>query len=289
MIQPAKRGADLLREIEESPGVQPTLWWLGQSGFAIKHRSIILYIDPYLSESLTEKYKETDRPHIRMTEAPVRGQEITHADIVLCTHGHSDHLDPGTVPALLGASPQARLVLPKALVAKAQSMGVTPERMRPTDAGERIEVRKGGDACEVHVIPSAHEELNRVPESGYPCLGYVIRCDDCVIYHSGDCVLYEGQVEILKPFGVTVALLPVNGRDPNRGVPGNFDIEEAARLAAGIGARWIVPMHYDMFTFNTVDVSRFTEHMRAQHPEQRSKVLQCGERWETPLVTLPRA
>jgi L-ascorbate metabolism protein UlaG (beta-lactamase superfamily) len=279
VIRPVKRGAELLREIDETGAGRPTLWWLGQSGFAIKHRGIVLYIDPYLSESLTEKYRLTDRPHIRMTEAPLRGHEIAHADLVLATHGHSDHLDPGTAPAILAASPNSKLVLPRALASKAAGMGISLDRMLPVDDGERLDFRKGEDVCEIHVIPSAHEELNRTSEGGYPCLGYVLRFGDSAIYHPGDCVPYGGLVERLAPMGVTVALLPINGRDPKRGVPGNFDIEEAARLAEEIGARWIVPVHYDMFTFNTVDVGRFAEHMRSRHPGMDFRVLACGERW----------
>jgi hypothetical protein len=42
-------------------------------------------------------------------------------------------------------------------------------------------------------------------------------------------------------------------------------------------------MHYDMFTFNTVDVNRFIEHMLGQRPYQRFKVFQCGEGWTVPV------
>lgn len=38
------------------------LWWLGQSGFLFKWRGDYLLIDPYLSDSLTQKYAGTDKP-----------------------------------------------------------------------------------------------------------------------------------------------------------------------------------------------------------------------------------
>ena len=281
MIQPVRKGRELLDEIDNEAAPAPVLWWLGQSGFVVKYRRIVFYLDPYLSESLTKKYADTNRPHIRMTEAPFRGDEVIHADLVFSTHGHSDHLDPGTVPAILASSPEARLVLPKALVEKARAMGVPRERMRPTDADDTIEFRKDGAVATIHPIPSAHEQLDWSPESGYPHLGYVIRFGECTIYQPGDCVPYDGLVERLRPFGVTVALLPVNGRDPARGVAGNFNIPEAAQLVEEIGARWLVPAHYDMFTFNTVDISLFVEHMKTR-PKQNFKILRCGERWAVP-------
>jgi L-ascorbate metabolism protein UlaG (beta-lactamase superfamily) len=91
------------------------LWWLGQSGYAIKTASVLFYVDLYLSEHLTAKYAATEKPHIRMTEAPLRGNDITKAAWVFASHKHSDHLDPGTLPLLFVASPDAKLVLPAAL------------------------------------------------------------------------------------------------------------------------------------------------------------------------------
>ena len=61
------------------------------------------------------------------------------------------------------------------------------------------------------------------------------------------------MVETLRPFGVDVALLPINGRAPGRRVAGNLDAREAAELGRDIGARVVIPCHYDMFEFNTAD------------------------------------
>jgi L-ascorbate 6-phosphate lactonase len=275
MIQPVNSGRGLLDEIEQADCPSPMIWWLGQSGFAIKHRGRIVYIDPYLSESLTKKYKDTNKPHIRMTECPLNPADITHADLILCSHKHSDHLDPGTVPAMLIASMGASLVLPRSLVEHAAAMGVPRERIFGTDAGARIQGF-------IHVIPAAHEALDYTPETGYPYLGFVLRLGDVTIYHSGDCVPYDGLVDRLRPFDVTVALLPINGSDPKRGVAGNFNIEQAAQLAADIGAEWLVPTHYDMFTFNTADPGDFVRHMDSRSAGARYKVMQCGEGWRIP-------
>lgn len=276
MIQPVNSGRRLLDEMERAECPSPRIWWLGQSGFAIKYQARIVYIDPYLSESLTKKYNDTNRPHIRMTECPLDPSKITHADLILCSHKHSDHLDPGTVPALLSASPRANLALPRSLVEHAAAMGVPRERMFGTDAGARVQGF-------VHVIPAAHEQLDYSPETGYPYLGFVLRLGDVTIYHSGDCVPYEDLVERLRPFDVTVALLPINGSDPKRGVAGNFNIEQAVQLAGDIGAQWLVPTHYDMFTFNTVDVNDFVAHMKSRNLRTRYKVMQCGEGWQIPV------
>src|SRR5205085_3074842 len=88
---------DLLHEIQDSVCDWPAIWWLGHSGFVLKYRNTIFYIDPYLSDSLGPR-------HPRMCATPLRAGDVGHASLVLCTHGHEDHLDPGSVPAILAAS-----------------------------------------------------------------------------------------------------------------------------------------------------------------------------------------
>src|SRR5437764_6111252 len=88
LIQPYLSGQRLLDEIratEPAPGAV-AVWWLGQSGYILKSRFGSLVIDPYLSEHLTAKYAGTDRPHARMTEAPLRGYDLTGVDVVVATH-----------------------------------------------------------------------------------------------------------------------------------------------------------------------------------------------------------
>ena len=86
-------------------------------------------------------------------------------------------------------------------------------------------------------------------------LGYVVRCGPFAVYHAGDTVRYDGMAERVReaagPGGVDVALLPINGRAPERRVAGNLNGEEAAALADELDARLAVPMHFEMFAFNT--------------------------------------
>ena len=58
--------ADIKKALQNPTGFH--LWWLGQSGYLLQWQGKHLLIDPYLSDSLTKKYAETDKPHIRMGE-----------------------------------------------------------------------------------------------------------------------------------------------------------------------------------------------------------------------------
>jgi L-ascorbate 6-phosphate lactonase len=278
MIEPVLSGAALTREIEQGP--PPTsgvsVWWTGQSGFLIRSAGGLLAIDLYLSEHLTHKYEKTTRPHVRMTRSPLRGGELTTVDLLLASHKHSDHLDPGTVPDLLAASPSAKLVVPEAIRAHALGLGLDDARLIGIDAGGGV----SGAGTRVRAIPSAHEEFDRDGAGRHPYLGFIIEVGGLRMYHSGDTLAYEGLAETLAAERLDVLFLPINGRDPARGVPGNMSAAEAVDLAARARPRFVVPHHYDMFTFNTVPVRDFEQQARRLPAEVEPKVLKCGERWE---------
>ncbi len=279
LIQPLRKGQALLDEIRDTHPAAGTLaiWWLGQSGYVIKSRRGLLVIDPYLSEHLTSKYANTDKPHVRMTECPLRGADLTDVDLILSSHKHSDHLDPGTLPDLMAASPKAVLVLPTPLVSYAEDLGLPAGRLLGLDAGERYHAPSG---FLIRAIPSAHEELDTDAAGHHLYLGYIIETEGLRLYHSGDSMLYDGLPDRLGPDRLDVMFLPINGRDPRRGVAGNMSAAEAVALAKACKPRYVVPNHYDMFTFNTVPVSLFEAEARLLPEGVTPKILQCGERWE---------
>jgi L-ascorbate metabolism protein UlaG (beta-lactamase superfamily) len=89
-------------------------------------------------------------------------------------------------------------------------------------------------------------------------------------------VPYDGLVDHLKKWRIDIALLPINGRDPRRGVAGNFTAQEAAHLGRQIRAGLVIPCHYEMFEFNTASQDEFVQ--AARQAAQPYRVLQCGER-----------
>jgi L-ascorbate metabolism protein UlaG (beta-lactamase superfamily) len=74
-----------------------------------------------------------------------------------------------------------------------------------------------------------------------------------------------------------LALLPINGRDSARGVPGNFTAEEAAQLGKQMRAGLVIPCHYQMFEFNTVSPEGFAR--AAQELGQNDRILNAGSAW----------
>jgi L-ascorbate metabolism protein UlaG (beta-lactamase superfamily) len=128
-----------------------------------------------------------------------------------------------------------------------------------------------------HGIPAKHNEIERDEKGNCKYMGYVIEFGKYKIYHSGDTLWFDEMVDLLKPFSVDAALLPINGNKPKRKVAGNLDCKEAAELGKAINAKYVIPCHYDMFTFNTADVNDFVK--EAEKIDQPYKVLKGGERF----------
>jgi L-ascorbate metabolism protein UlaG (beta-lactamase superfamily) len=229
------------------------LHWLGQAGFAVRWNGRILLIDPYLSDSLARKYAGTEFPHTRMMPPPVLPDALRGVEAVLCTHRHGDHMDPGTLPALLRASPNCRVIVPRAELKHAMSLGVSMDRLEGLAAGQSLRLPGG---AEVEALASAHETLSVDENGDHLHLGYVLTLGAVRLYHSGDCVPYDGLAEALRRRRIDLALLPINGRRAYlgaRGVAGNFTLEEAAELCRGAGIPLLMCHHFGMFAFNTVD------------------------------------
>lgn len=84
-----------------------------------------------------------------------------------------------------------------------------------------------------------------------------------------------GRAARLEGWRIDLALLPINGHDPARGVAGNFTAAEAVKMGRKIRAGLMVPCHYEMFRFNTVSPEGFTRH--AQTNDVPYRILKCGK------------
>jgi L-ascorbate metabolism protein UlaG (beta-lactamase superfamily) len=252
------------------------VWWLGQSGFLVAQHGRALVFDPYLSDSLTRKYAGTAKPHVRMTKRvvdPAALGALGVVDVITSSHQHTDHLDAETLLPLLSANPQARLVLPAAI------REFAAERLGPEAAARFVELDDSQSArvagMEFHGIAAAHNTVERDAQGRCRFLGYVVEWAGLTFYHSGDTLPHDGLVPALRRFKIDLAFLPINGDHPERGVAGNLNGTEAARLAHAAGARRVIPCHYDLFEFNTAPPDEFIAECRKLG--QPCQVLRPGE------------
>ncbi|MCB1085692.1 MAG: MBL fold metallo-hydrolase [Verrucomicrobiae bacterium] len=286
MIVPCQKDDSLLADITSADPVSGAfhVWWLGQSGFLIKWRGHGLLFDPYLSDSLTRKYDGTERPHVRMTERAIDPLRLRGIHVVTSSHNHTDHLDAETLLPLKAANPNLKLVLPEANVDFARKrLGPSGPEMVPLDVGTFAEV----GPFTFHGITAAHNDIERDENGHSRFLGFVVTFGDFAVFHSGDTLWHETLVKEVRRWPINLALLPINGNRPERGVAGNLDGFQAAVLAKAISAALVIPCHYQMFEFNTEEPDEFTQ--TCERLGQRYLVLQCGERHVLGHLTDPSA
>ena len=162
---------------------------------------------------------------------------------------------------LLRINPDIQMIIPKAnrdFVANR----IQQDRTFPIGLNDGDSVSIKGFTF--HGIPAAHNELARDKKGHCKYMGYVIQFGPYTIYHSGDTLWHQAILEALKPFDIDLAILPINGNVPSRRVAGNLDAKEAIKMAKAIKTKMIIPCHYHMFIFNTVDPDGFIQEGKLQ-------------------------
>jgi len=231
------------------------LWWLGQAGFAVRYHDHLMMIDPYLSDFLAKRYKDKKFAHQRMVSSPILPEQVRAMDWVMCTHRHSDHMDPETM-SVIAENTNSRFIVPNAEKNWAMELNLPRDRILGVNAGERFLL---ADGVTITPVASAHEKIQTNLKGEHHFLGYVLDIGPIRLYHAGDCIPYPGLVDTLVQLRIDIALLPVNGRDAVRkknNIPGNFTLAEAMQICDEVGIPVFLGHHFGMFDFNTIDVKK---------------------------------
>jgi L-ascorbate metabolism protein UlaG (beta-lactamase superfamily) len=182
----------------------------------------------------------------------------TQPDIVAVTHGHDDHLGETRE---LSKKTIAITEIAKYLASK----GIPAEGM---NIGGTILV----DGVSFTMTPAVHStwiEEGGTPVTGGTAAGFVIQMDGTVIYHAGDTALFSDMKLIGQLYHPDVALLPIGGR---------FTMGPAEAMIAAnfIGAKTVIPIHYNTWDKIRADPSQFKTAVE-KTTDIRVKILQPGE------------
>ncbi len=276
MVKPKQKNEQLIEDIKSfSSETTFKVWWLGQSGFLLKYKSETILFDPYLSDSLSVKYQNTDKPHVRMSELVVEPLLLENIDIVTSSHSHTDHLDAETLNPIFENNPNAKFIIPEA------NRAFVVDRLKcsvdfPFGLNEKESLKIG--QFEIMGLPAAHNTIERDEKSQCKFMSYIVKFGGFIVYHSGDTLWYEGLEEILKSFKVDLAFLPINGNKPERKVAGNLSFQEAAELGKVANIKCVIPHHYHLFEFNTEDPENFKNACEKIGTPYR--ILELGEGFE---------
>jgi L-ascorbate metabolism protein UlaG (beta-lactamase superfamily) len=153
----------------------------------------------------------------------------TNPDIVAVTHGHYDHIGEAVA---LGKTTVAITELAKYL----KSKGVPAESM---SIGGTIQVGGVSFTMTPALHSSSVEENGSVIPMGLAA-GFVVGMDGVRVYHAGDTALFSDMKLIGDLWHPDVAFLPIGGRY-------TMGVDEAMIAAGFIGAKTVVPIHYNTF------------------------------------------
>lgn len=248
-------GRELFAAVEAC-SEEGAFWWLGQHSFIVKLGETVLLIDPFLMERGDRNVPPLFKPE----------DAASIVDLVLCTHDHTDHIDPAAIPGL-AAETDARFVAPAAHRERMRSLDVPPDRLFVLDDGEVADLAE----VRIHAIKASHEFFDQTDEGHFPFLGYVIEGGGRIVYHAGDTVWWEGLQSRLRRWDIDVAFVPINGRDARRyakDIFGNMTYQEAADLVGGLQVKLVVPAHFDMFDKNAEDPGLFVDYVKVKYPDQ---------------------
>jgi L-ascorbate metabolism protein UlaG (beta-lactamase superfamily) len=196
-------------------------------------------------------------------------ERLPPAAAVVITHRHAGHYEPAALREIARTTPRA--IVPPPMADAVRSLGFG--EVTPLDWWEHATV----GPVRVTAVPSSH---------GVRENGYVVATGRVRAYLAGDTRWFDGLVDVATAFpDLDVACLPVGG-ERIVGLRRTMGPEDAARAAALLDARRVIPIGYGaaggfpLVTYASDPVERF-RHAAADAGlgAERIVVLEPGESW----------
>lgn len=169
---------------------------------------------------------------IRRHAPPPDPAILAGLDAIVVSHLHPDHLD---FPSVRDVDRETPVIVPRGAERTLGRHGF--RRVLGLRAGDTTTV--GG--TEIHATPALHDGRRYKLGPAIPALGYVLRHGARSVYFAGDTDLFQGMGELAGE--LDLALLPIGGWGPQVR-SGHLDPRRAARAAALLAPRMVVPIHW---------------------------------------------
>lgn len=238
---------EFMRSVNQTsvPKGKIAIFWLGQAGFLLKtHEQHTVMIDPYFSEYVQRIFPEMGQGFKRLMPPPCRADEV-NADVLLISHEHADHFDVDSF-ALIMDNPKTQVFTSENVATQMETMGLDVARVTSIRKGECAQILP---ECKLRAVDCDHGDL--APDA----LGFLLDFGFETIYFAGDTALTPSRLEAALQAKPEIALLPINGAF------GNLNGTLAARYAAMLNSKVLIPCHFWTFPLHHGDPQELIDAM----------------------------
>jgi len=223
-----------------SPG-GPKAWWLGHATVLLRIGGLHLITDPHLTERASPFSFIGPK---RLVAAPAGPEQIPPIDVILISHNHYDHLDAGSIRALLHRNPELTCYAPSGLGPWLKRRGV--KHVHELGWWQN----HGFKELEIHCVPAQHWSSRIILDRNRTLwCGWVVKHKGFNFYFSGDTGYTPRLAEIASRLGSPdLAALPIGAYAPRWFMqPQHVDPPEAVRLHRELKVRHSLAIHWGTF------------------------------------------
>jgi L-ascorbate metabolism protein UlaG (beta-lactamase superfamily) len=256
----------------EGSGMRTTL--VNHATVLLQQRGSNILTDPLWSERASPLSWAGPR---RRRKPGVAWENLPRIDAVLISHNHYDHLDLPTLRRL-AARGDSTFVVPARAARLLRSKDIAPAQ--ELDWGESLSF----SGFTIHCVPALHFSSRGIYDRNRTLwCGYVIECQNRLVYFAGDTGFGHHFAQIREKFGSPdLALLPIGAYEPRWFMsPIHMAPDEAVRAHEILSAKTSIAIHHG--TFQLTDEGLDTPRKELIACAQQSfLVLKNGQFAETP-------
>jgi len=197
--------------------------FLGHACFTLSDGDTTVLVDPFL----------TGNP-----KAAIAADDVA-ATTILLTHGHADHIGDSVSIAKRTGAPVV------AIVELANEVGSDGVEIRDPNLGGTVKFDWGW----VKLVPAWHTSTTPKGTINTPA-GLLVNFNDTIVYHLGDTCVFSDMQLVGKRSPIDIALMCIGGHY-------TMDRTDAVDAAELIGAKTVIPCHYNTFPPIEADAQTF--------------------------------